>query len=320
MARDTIPTSPAVLRQLAALGVDVAPLAGVTEVTTDEYFAFWRALEAETDRPDLGVLVGAQSPVHAYSIASVAALQAPTLGDALRTLARYKRLTCPEHIAIDVRDGEASVRCDWILATGEVPRLLVDGVFASIVALGRTGSGGKAQPIRVELARRARHAQVLRAHFGCSIRFGAAADRLVFAERALATPFVTASSEAFSRIVPGLEQQLVARRRQRTLVDDVRVAIARTISTGERPSIERIARDLQASPRTLQRRLGEADTTFQHQLDDVRRRVAHRLLSNTELDTIDIAFLLGFAEPNSFARAFRTWERTTPLRWRAARS
>jgi AraC-like DNA-binding protein len=47
---------------------------------------------------------------------------------------------------------------------------------------------------------------------------------------------------------------------------------------------------------------------------------ARRLLENTELEPIDIAFLLGFAEPNSFTRAFRLWERTTPLRWRAARS
>ncbi len=46
----------------------------------------------------------------------------------------------------------------------------------------------------------------------------------------------------------------------------------------------------------------------------VRRTTASRLLANTELDTVAIAMLLGFMEPNSFARAFRAWERTTPLR------
>jgi AraC-like DNA-binding protein len=332
MARDTIPISAQALAQLAALGVDVervaaraglAALAGLggAEVTTEQYFAFWRALsaEAEADRPELGLLVGAQSPVQGYSVASAAALQAPTLGDGLRTLARYKRLACPEEVAIDVGDGEARVRCTWILATEEVPRLLVDGVFASIAALARHGSGGKVAPIRVELARRARHARMLRAHFGCRIAFGAPADCLVFAERALGAAFVTADAEAFSRIAPGLEQQLIGRRRRVAATDDVRVAIARTISAGVRPSIGHVARHLRTSPRTLQRRLGEVATTFQHQLDDVRRLSARRLLAHTELDTIDIAFLLGFAEPNSFARAFRTWERTTPLRWRAAR-
>ena len=49
-----------------------------------------------------------------------------------------------------------------------------------------------------------------------------------------------------------------------------------------------------------------------------RRTSARRLLTNTELDPNDIAFLLGFEEPNSFVRAFRVWERTTPIRWREA--
>lgn len=44
--------------------------------------------------------------------------------------------------------------------------------------------------------------------------------------------------------------------------------------------------------------------------------MASRLLAATELDTVAIAMLLGFVEPNSFARAFRGWERTTPMRWR----
>jgi AraC-like DNA-binding protein len=70
------------------------------------------------------------------------------------------------------------------------------------------------------------------------------------------------------------------------------------------------------SSRTLQRRLGEERTSYQEQLDHVRRISACRLLANTELDPIDIAFLRGFEEPNSFARAFRAWERTAPIRWR----
>lgn len=118
-------------------------------------------------------------------------------------------------------------------------------------------------------------------------------------------------------ITPGVIDHL---QRLASLLGDVRIAIARTISAGARPSVETIAQRLATSPRTLQRRLGTARTTFQDQLDDVRHVAARRLLSRTELPPLDIAFLLGLAEPNSFTRAFRAWERTTPLRWRAARS
>lgn len=71
---------------------------------------------------------------------------------------------------------------------------------------------------------------------------------------------------------------------------------------------------------TLQRRLGDEGTTYQRLLDDLRRDVACRLLSETELDAGEIAFVLGFEELNSFTRAFQSWEGTTPNRWRSARA
>ena len=313
MARDTLTISDGVVEHLQRAGIAVP--AEARELSTDAFFAFWREVAAQNDRADLGLSLGLA--VFGRSVAAIAAQQAPTLGDALRTLGRYKRLTCPEDVLVEVHDGEPSVRFDWTLATGEVPPLVIDAVFASQVALVRRMTAGKAAPARIELARKRRHPQLLRDHFRCPIVFGAAHDRIVFAPGALAIPIVTANREAYAQLVPGLEARLAA---TRSLVGDVRIAIARTISAGTRPSIEAIAQRLDTSPRTLQRRLGDAHTTFQDQLDDVRRVAARRLLAHTELPAIDIAFLLGFAEPNSFARAFRTWERTTPLRWRAARS
>jgi AraC-like DNA-binding protein len=103
--------------------------------------------------------------------------------------------------------------------------------------------------------------------------------------------------------------------RARSVVDDVRAALGGTIS-GHRPAITKVARSLGMSVRTLQRRLGERGTTYQNILDDVRRRSARDLLTVTDLGIGEIAFLLGFEEVNSFARAFHAWEGTTPARWR----
>ncbi|HEY4243178.1 MAG TPA: AraC family transcriptional regulator ligand-binding domain-containing protein [Kofleriaceae bacterium] len=313
MARDTLSISQAVTDHLARAGVDVPEAA--PELATEEYFAFWREVAKRDGRPELGLGLG--EAVFGRGLGTQAALNAPTLGEAFRVIGRYKRLHCPEDVLVETRDGEAGVRCDWILATEEVPEILVDAIFACYVRLAAHATGGKARPIRIELARRRRNPQLLREHFRCPIEFGAAHDRIVFAASALALPVVTADRAAYERIVPGLEAQLA---RRRTVIGDVRIAIARTISAGGRPQIGAIAGRLETTPRTLQRKLGEARTTFQDQLDDVRHVAARRLLAQTELPPIDIAFLLGFAEPNSFARAFRHWERTTPLRWRAARS
>jgi len=116
--------------------------------------------------------------------------------------------------------------------------------------------------------------------------------------------------------VPGLEAALEDTGSARTLADDVRAALRQTIC-GERPAVEKVARSLGMSPRTLQRRLGELGTTYQKLLDEVRHRSARRLLANTDLAAAEVAFLLGFEELNSFTRAFHSWEGTTPMKWRA---
>lgn len=111
--------------------------------------------------------------------------------------------------------------------------------------------------------------------------------------------------------MPGLESALEKDGPSRTVADDVRTALGQKIC-GERPAVEKVAKALGMSPRTLQRRLGELGTTYQQLLDDVRHRSARRLLANTDLGVGEVAFLLGFEEINSFTRAFHSWEGTTP--------
>ena len=72
-------------------------------------------------------------------------------------------------------------------------------------------------------------------------------------------------------------------------------------------AIEDVAEKLGLSKRTLQRKLGEENTTFQKQLNSTREMLAIHYIRNTEMSTNDIAFLLGYQEINSFLRAFAIW-------------
>jgi AraC-like DNA-binding protein len=319
---------PSLLERFAGAGVDVDALlrrAGLPrsrfeppkpQGSTAEYFALWRAVGESGYAPDLGLRAGASALPHHQSVATLAALHSPTLGEGLRKLARYKRLVCPEEITIDVRRGEARLRFEWLLADDDPPPMLIDCIFASIVNLAQRGTGQALHPLRIELTRARAHEAVLRKHFGCDLRFDAPFDLLVFEEDALALPHATHNAQLLAVIVPGLESALDETNKQRTLADDVRSELGKTIC-GERPAVEKVAKSLGLSPRTLQRRLGELGTTYQKLLDDVRHRSARRLLANTDLGAAEVAFLLGFEELNSFTRAFASWEGTTPVRWRA---
>ncbi|WP_431266203.1 AraC family transcriptional regulator ligand-binding domain-containing protein [Roseateles chitinivorans] len=293
-----------------------AGVAPTTAWRTDDFFRLWAALDEELVDRAAGLRFGTEGISRGYGVAAIVALHAPDFRGALAALSRYKRLTCPELVEVETAGDEVVVRYRWLQASGDVPRLLIDTTLASLKELARQGTAGQVLPTRVELTRRAMDGPLLRRHFDCPVVFGAAHNAMVFPRASLDVAFVTADGGAFARVLAGLERALVEGEGFTALVGQVRVAIAQQLSAGHAPAAAAVARRLATSSRTLQRRLADCGTSFQQQLAAVRRILAGRLLANTDLDTVAIAMLLGFEEPNSFARAFRGWEQTTPLRWR----
>lgn len=82
-------------------------------------------------------------------------------------------------------------------------------------------------------------------------------------------------------------------------------------------SLAAAARRLDMHPRTLNRRLLEAGSSFAVIRDEVRFRVAQELLALTDLPVGDIGSALSFAGHSGFVRAFRRWAGETPTQWRA---
>lgn len=70
------------------------------------------------------------------------------------------------------------------------------------------------------------------------------------------------------------------------------------------------------SGRTLQRRLADEKVSFKQLVGDARHEQARELLADPALDIKEVAFLVGYADQNSFYRAFRLREGETPSNWR----
>ena len=79
---------------------------------------------------------------------------------------------------------------------------------------------------------------------------------------------------------------------------------------------EEIAGNLHMSLRTLQRRLGEQDTTYKRVLEDTRRELAERYIEDASLTLNEITYLLGFANASSFSRSFKRWTGVAPSLFR----
>jgi AraC-like DNA-binding protein len=89
-----------------------------------------------------------------------------------------------------------------------------------------------------------------------------------------------------------------------------------------RPSLPRAAQALGVSPRSLQRALRQANTSFRKQLAHARLRSAERLLLDGDGKLESVASQLGYSTRAHFATAFRraTGERPSEFRRRRAHS
>jgi AraC-like DNA-binding protein len=81
-------------------------------------------------------------------------------------------------------------------------------------------------------------------------------------------------------------------------------------------SLDDAARALGMSDRTLQRRLGEASTTFQDQVADARIRAAQRLLRDGDAPITSIALEVGCSSSQHLGALFRKHAGMSPSEWR----
>jgi AraC-like DNA-binding protein len=285
-------------------------------VTTEELFALWRAIGEVSRDPAIGLKLATETRTERFHPMGIAALSTENLGAAVQHMARYKRLSAPEEILHETDNEEWSIQFRWTLAVEVEPQALIEHCFAWVLTLARHGSGTRISPLRLELVQPRSHLKALEQYFGCPVVCGQSRNVMVFRASDAALPFVTRNAELLDMLAPQLEQDL----RQHISGEDgflelVRGAIQQRL-TGHRPTTGDVARELHMSSRTLQRRLQESGSSFQRVLDEARHQMARYYLRNSVLELNEAAYLLGYEDANSFARAFRGWEGVPPSHWR----
>ena len=282
---------------------------------TEELFALWRAIGEVSDNPAIGPLLGTETKTERFHPVSLAALSTESFGQAVKQMARYKQLTCPEEIRQQMNEEEWSIHFHWLLADQVEPMALIECAFAWVLSVARHGTGTRLSPLRMEFVQPRPHIKAIERHFGCPVVCGAPHNAIVFRAADAQRPFVTRNAELLAMLAPQFEEELKRENGDESFVDRVRLAIQQKL-TGQRPTIEDIADALHISSRTIQRRLQKEGSSFQRLLEEARHQLARQYLNNSVLELNEAAYLLGYNDANSFVRAFRTWEGVPPARWR----
>ena len=284
-------------------------------VTTSELFALWRAIETVSSDPLIGIKMGVETKTERFHPMGMASLSTQNLVAAAEHMARFKKLTAPEEMLIQLDEEEFSIGFRWLLAVDAEPQLLMDHCFSWMLSIARHGTGMQLNPLRVEYVQPRANLRAIERNLGCKAVGGASRNAIIFRSSDATAPFVTRNAELLDLLAPQFEEQLRQYKAEDSFIELVRRAIQDRL-TGRRPSMDAISQVLHMSPRTLQRRLQESGSSFQRVLDEARHQMARYYLSNSVLELNETAYLLGFEDPNSFGRAFRTWEGIPPSDWR----
>jgi AraC-like DNA-binding protein len=247
---------------------------------------------------------------------------APTLRASLERVVRYNRLL--HDVAVfTLLDRDGVTRIEHALARPGLAqsRHAAEFTLASIVVVGAQMLGGPLAPRAVEL-RHAAPASLAehRRLFGVTPAF----DRPVNAielDGELLGRVLPAADPVLSRVVVRHAEALLAARPAPAegTGNRVRRFLAAALGDGEGEATLAAAADrLRMSERSLQRRLTDEGLTFDALLEDLRKELALRYLSDRKVAIAQVAYLLGYSEPSAFHRAFKRWTGKTPSEARRA--
>jgi AraC-like DNA-binding protein len=282
---------------------------------TPTWFRFWHALEAAIDDPCFPIKLAQAVRAESFSPLLFAALCSPDLVVALQRISQYKALVAPVRLAVEwAPEAALTMRFEWLDATRPPPASLIAAELVFMVTLARTATRAHIVPIEVASTTALRPEDAYTEAFGCPVTH-AAHPTVRFSPADARRPFLTANESMWRMFEPELRRRLSDLEAHATTAERVRAALLDGLPSG-RTSIDDIARTLAVSKRTLQRRLTGEGTRFQAVLQTTREALARHYLRRTTLNPAEIAFLLGFDEPNSFSRAFHDWTGDSPQSWR----
>ncbi|MDR6918891.1 AraC-like DNA-binding protein [Pseudomonas sp. 3296] len=243
-------------------------------------------------------------------------LSSGSLHTALRRLERYICILAGR-AALSCTDKEAGICLIYDTGRGNTPlgHTMADFGLSLIIAMCRTNLRGPLRLHSVHLKRpRPVDPAPYERFFASEVTFGADHDSFVLPWSVVNRPLPTGNAE-MAQVCDDILVGELAKISGSDLVHRCRRFLIENVASGE-PSEERLAEAMAMSRRSLQRKLAERGQSYRSILDRIRHDLARKYLAIPDKSLTEIAFLLGFSEQTSFARAFKRWQGLAPSDYR----
>jgi AraC-like DNA-binding protein len=269
---------------------------------------FWDSAIDVTRDAGIGVRLAALAKIDRFGVLGNAARASATLGEALLKTARYLKLwNEATGLSLLVEGDRALVS---YRSLSPVPRHYAEGdaTMTILLVLSRELTGEDLAPDEARFAHpEPPNSSAYHEMFGASARFDCPTYSLVFPAEILTLRIASRESNPADHTTVTLAEGTFSQR--------VRDLLATELQGGN-PMIENIAAQLHMHPRTLARRLKDEGTSHTELLDSLRRGRAEEYVSASDLDMMEVAFLLGFSDASAFNKAFKRWFGAGPVAFR----
>ncbi len=272
--------------------------------------------------PHLPYSIGASVHVSAYGMYGYAILCSTSFRRAMDFATSYHPLATP---LTAISYSEEPGRAVWTLEPVEhslideqLYRFIVELQIGIHTSLHRNVMGQTFSPREITLTYQPAKDFLLTEELaGCPLRFGQAANRIVFDTKWLDEPPRFGNRITYAAVLATCDDLLSDLSLRTGAAGKVRNILLANLAG--RKTLSDAARLLGTTPRTLSRQLREQGTSFRALSDELRSQAAMKYLRETVMTNEHIASALGFVDEANFRHAFQRWTGKTPSEYRRAR-
>jgi len=302
---------------LRSIGVDPTLVkAPDTRLPIETYLHIQDSAAEYVNDPYFGLHMGEFAEAGSWSILGYLMMNCKTLGEAAEKSGRYSRIIGN---LIEARPVLKFNKVKFVFFTPphapKMSRHCFESTFSSSMRMMRTLTGVQINPLEVtfiypEPDSRFEYERV----FQCPVKFGQKENSFML-DMSVGNIPIQLPNPSLLEYFEKYAQDFLAEMDRK---DEHTRAVTKIILSkldDDALSINKVAREMAVSVRTLQKRLGEEGVVFSDLHKDIRQRLAQKYLR--ENYTVEqITYLLGFSEPSVFRKAFKKWSGITPKEYR----
>ena len=280
---------------------------------------FWEAIIAATGDELVGLRCGQEMQPAALHGLGLAIVTSHSLAQVLDLTARYCKIVSSTMDMILSHDAQGTTLSLRTLRGNEAKSAALTAMLAFVLRQANSLVQHRVVPVSVALRVPKINGSLQRRlddYFGCRVdTSGETPGAIRFSYADVMEPYASANAmlrEANERVVI----QYLNRVRQSSFAARVEEELQTMLAAGEPAKIADVARRVNLSARTLQRRLESEGVTFAELFERRRRQLAHDALAHTELSITEIAYNIGFSDPSNFSRTCTRWFGVSPAVYR----